>query len=133
MFSRIYERLVHENLAKHVNIFLSKFISAYRKFYSTSHVLICLIENWKKSLDKNKFVGAVLMALSKAFESMPNGFLMANMYAYGFYINAVTFSSHTEKDVKKCKNLTILIVYFKYFYLEFPKTQYLVHFFSIYL
>ena len=101
MFSRIYERVIYENLKKCVNIFLSKFISAYRKSYSTSHALIRLIENWKNSLDENKFVGAVLMGLSKAFDSMPNGLLMAKMYAYRFYINAVTFFSHTEKRCKK--------------------------------
>ena len=37
----------------------SKFISAYRKYYSSNHVLIRLIENWNKSLDQEKFVGAV--------------------------------------------------------------------------
>ena len=47
-----------------VNSFRSEFISAYRKTYSTNHALIRLIENWKKSLDQNKFVGAVLMDLS---------------------------------------------------------------------
>ena len=101
MFSRIYERVIYENLKKYVNIFLSKFISAYRKSYSTSHALIRLIENWKNSLDENKFVDAVLMGLSKAFDSMPNGLLMAKLYAYRFYINAVTFFSHTEKRCKK--------------------------------
>ena len=37
----------------------SKFISAYRKYYGSNHVLIRLIENWNKSLDQEKFVGAV--------------------------------------------------------------------------
>ena len=74
-----------------MNTFLSKFISAYRKSYSTNHVLIRLIENWKKSLDEKKFVGAVLMDLSKAFDSIPHDLLIAKMYAYGFSINAVTF------------------------------------------
>ena len=66
IFSKIYERFIHENLTPFVNSFLSEFISAYRKTYSTNHVLIRLIENWKKSLDQNKFVGAVLINLYKA-------------------------------------------------------------------
>ena len=74
-----------------MNTFLSKFISAYRKSYNTNHVLIRLIENWKKSLDEKKFVGAVLTNLSKAFDSIPHELLMAKMYGYGFSINAVTF------------------------------------------
>ena len=81
MFSKIYEKFLHENLTNYVNTFLSKFISAYRKSYSTNHVLIRLIENWKKSLDEKKFVGAVLMDLSKAFDSIPHDLLIAKMYA----------------------------------------------------
>ena len=69
-----------------MNTFLSKFISAYRTSYSINHVLIHLIQNWKKSLDEKKFVRAVLMDLSKAFDSVRHDLLIAKMYAYGFYI-----------------------------------------------
>ena len=86
IFSKIYERLTN-----YVDTFLSKFISAYRKSYSSNHVLIRLIENWKKSLDQKKFVGAVLMDLSKAFDSIPHDLLIAKMHAYSFSIDAVTF------------------------------------------
>ena len=47
IFSKIYERFLHENLTNYVNSFHSKFISACRKSYSFNHVLIRLIENWK--------------------------------------------------------------------------------------
>ena len=46
-FSKIYERFLHNQTASFSNEFLSDFISAYRKGYSTNHVLIRLIENWK--------------------------------------------------------------------------------------
>ena len=95
MFSKIYKKFLHENLMNYMKTFISKFISAYCKSFSTSLVLICLIENWKKSLDEKKFVGAVLMDLSKAFDSIPHDLLIAKMYAYGFSINAVTFFTHT--------------------------------------
>ena len=42
---------------------LSDFMSAYRKGYSANHVLIRLIENWRKTLDNKLFTGAVLMDL----------------------------------------------------------------------
>ena len=48
MFSKIYERFLYKNLTNYVNAVLSIFISAYRKSYSTNHVSIRLIENWKK-------------------------------------------------------------------------------------
>ena len=81
MFSKIYERFLHENLTDYMNTFLSKFISAYSKSYSTNHVLIHLTENWKKSLDKKKIVGAVLMELSKAFDSIPCDLIITKMYS----------------------------------------------------
>ena len=45
IFSKIYERFLHENLTDYVDSFLSKFISACRKSYRSNHVLIRLIEN----------------------------------------------------------------------------------------
>ena len=63
MFSKIYEKFIHENLTNYLNTLLSKLISAYRKSCRTNHVLIRLVENWKKSLDEKKFVGAILMGL----------------------------------------------------------------------
>ena len=47
IFLKTYERFLQENLTNYVDTFLSKFISAYRKSYSSNHVLIRLIENWK--------------------------------------------------------------------------------------
>ena len=52
--------------------FLSVFISAYRQNYSSNHLLIRVTENWKQLSDKNKFVGPVLMDLSKAFDCIPH-------------------------------------------------------------
>ena len=91
IFSKIYERFIYENLTPFVNSFLSEFISAYRKTYSANHVLIRLIKNWKSSLVQNKFVGAVLMDLSKAFDCIPDDLLIAKMYQYGFSSESLTF------------------------------------------
>ena len=134
MFSKIYKKFHHENLTNYVNTFLSNFISAYRKSYSTNHVLIRLIENWKKSLDEKKIVGAVLMDLSKTFDSIPLDLLIAKMYTYGFSINVVTFFySYFKRRKQNVKIKNTHSVFQKNFYLEIAKAQYLVHFYSIYL
>ena len=54
-------------------------MSAYRKGYSPSHVLIRLIQNWRKALDSNLFTGAVLMHLSKAFDCIPHNLPIAKL------------------------------------------------------
>ena len=89
--SKIYERFIHNCLSSDAESFLSKFVSAYRKSYSSNHVLLRLIENWKKSLDNKNFVGTALMDLSKAFDCIPHDLLVAKLHAYGLSNDDVTF------------------------------------------
>ena len=97
-FSKIYERFLHNQIVYFSNEFLSDFTSAYRKGYSTNHVFVRLIENWKISLDKNLFTGAVLMDLSKAFDCIPHDLLIAKLLAYGLSFELVTFLNLNLKD-----------------------------------
>ena len=68
-----------------------RFFSAYRKGYSTNHVLIRLSKNLKTTLDKNLLTGTVLMDLSKAFVCIPHDLLIAKLHAYELSFNTVTF------------------------------------------
>ena len=52
-------------------------------------MLIRLIENWKQSLDNKKFVEAVLMDFSKAFDCIPHERLIAKKHAYIFDIDSL--------------------------------------------
>ena len=42
-----------------------------------------MTEDWRKALDDRKYVGAVLMDLSKTFDCMPHNLLLAKLQAYG--------------------------------------------------
>ena len=97
-FSKIYERFLHNQIVYFSNEFLSDFTSAYRKGYSTNHVFVRLIENWKISLDKNLFTGAVLMDLSKTFDCIPHDLLIAKLLTYGLSFELVTFLNLNLKD-----------------------------------
>ena len=46
--------------------------------------MLALTENWKKVVDNKGFGGAVLMELSKAFDTINHSFLVAKLHAYGF-------------------------------------------------
>ena len=70
-FLKIIESSIFDQLTKHANEFLQIFVGAYRKQYSSQHILIRLTEEWKTQLDKNKIVGAVLLDLPKAFDCIP--------------------------------------------------------------
>ena len=59
---------IKDELVLGLDKYFSPFISAYRKGYSTQHVLTRLVEEWRERLDNNYIVGAILMDLSKAFD-----------------------------------------------------------------
>ena len=59
--SKICEKYIHNSFSSFPETILSNFISAYKKSYSSNHVLLRLIENQKRSRDNKSFVGTVLM------------------------------------------------------------------------
>ena len=76
-------------------------MAAYRVHYSSSHVLIRLIEHWKKALDENVVAGTVLIDLSKAFDCIPHDLLIAKLHAYVFSEKTVTFVYYYLKRQKQ--------------------------------
>ena len=89
VFSKIYEKILKNQLIPYLDETLSIFIAAYRKAYGTQHVLIRMIEEWKARLDSDNIVGAILMDLSKAFDCIPHDLLIAKLHAYGLDENAL--------------------------------------------
>ena len=69
--------------------FLSPYLCGYRKGFNTQHALLTLAENWRKSLDNKGFSGAILMDLSKAFDTLNHDHLIAKLHAYGFQDDAL--------------------------------------------
>ena len=83
VFSKVFERFILDQLTSYFKSILSEFRSVYRKQYSCQHVLLRMIETWRKCLDENKIVGATLTDLSKAFNCLPDDLLVAKHEAYG--------------------------------------------------
>ena len=90
-FSKVNERFLHEKFKLFVELFLSGFVAAYRERYSCNHVIMRLIENWKRTLDENFQIGTVLMDLSKSFDCIPHDLVIAKFYAYGLSEETTTF------------------------------------------
>ena len=103
-FSKIYEKALKQQLILYLDKTLSIFISAYRKAYSTQHVLINLLEDWRAKLDKDFVVGAIFMDLSKAFDCIPHDLIIAKLHAYGFDENALvliySYLKHRKQRVR---------------------------------
>ena len=47
-----------------------------------------MIEEWKLALDNGNMVGSIAIDLSRAFDSLPHGLLLAKLYAYGVNIES---------------------------------------------
>ena len=102
VFSKIFDAVIENQLALYLENIFSPFLSAYRGNYSTQHVLIRLVEEWKKHLDNNEAVGGVLMNLSKAFDCIPHDLLISKFSAYGFDKTALKYIYSYLKKRQQC-------------------------------
>jgi len=91
IISKIFERLVADQLETHYINFFNPILSGFRKNYGCSDLLNKLLSDWKNSLDKKELLGVIAIDLSKAFDCLPNGLLLAKLYAYGFSYNTCLF------------------------------------------
>ena len=107
--SKILERIMKKQLLSYINQFLSRSLCGYRKGYNTQTALLSLIEKWKSILDRSGFAGAVLMDLSKAFDTINHELLVAKLHAYGFDKNSlrVIFSYLTDRWQRVKINTTV--------------------------
>ena len=73
--SKIYERAINEQLC---SFFQSTF--QYLPFCIQARVWILrIIDDWKQALDENKYVAAILMDVSKAFDCLPHDLLLLKL------------------------------------------------------
>ena len=79
IFSKIYEKVGKDFLISKMEHHFSPFISAYRKSFSTEHVLIRLLEDWRNKLGNNNVVAAVLTDLSEAFDCITHDLNLIHM------------------------------------------------------
>lgn len=87
--SKIFEKILEKQISKFAKDFLSPFLCGYRKGYSAQQALVSILERWKVSLDKKGYSGAILMDLSKAFDTLNHDLLIAKLQAYGFGSSAL--------------------------------------------
>ena len=91
--SKMFERILQEQLAPFFSHILSPYLCGYRKGFNTQHALLSLIEKWKMSLDRGGYAAGILMDLSKAFDTVNHELLLAKLCAYGLDHNSLKLIS----------------------------------------
>ena len=84
-FSKIYEKIVSLHVTDFLendNILYDKQFG-FRRYHSTSHAIITLVDKVSKALDSGKFVVGVFLDLKKAFDTVDHGILLNKLYALG--------------------------------------------------
>ena len=105
--SELYESVVNDQLLEFFSRLFNDLIGAFRNGYSCQSLLVKCIDNWKSALDKQQYIGALFMDLSKAFDCLPHGLIIAKLHAYGLELPAcnLLFSYlHGRKQRVKISN-----------------------------
>ena len=66
---------------------LSKYQCEFRKEFNAQHCLVSMLKKWKESVDNGGPFGVLITDLSKDFDCLHHGLLIAKLDAYGFDIN----------------------------------------------
>ena len=77
VISKIYERLMYEQMYKYFDQIFSKFQCRFRKRFSTQDWLLYMIEKWKESLDQGGHYVALLS------DCIMHDWLIAKLQAHG--------------------------------------------------
>ena len=81
---------MQKQMVNYIEEFLSPYLCGYRKGFNAQYALVAMVEKWKECLDRDGgFAGAILMDLSKAFDTINHELLIAKLHAYGFEDSAL--------------------------------------------
>ena len=85
IFTQIFEKLVCKQLTNYIEKYeiLSKLQFGFRNGTSTEHAIAEITENFKQSIDNNKYTCAIFLDFAKAFDTVNHLILLAKLEKYG--------------------------------------------------
>ena len=81
--SKVYEKVVFNQLSDYSDSFLNNILCGFRKKNSTQHALFKLLQSWQQVLNNGGFIDTILMDLLKAYDLMPHNLLIVKLECYG--------------------------------------------------
>ena len=103
-FSKVFERLMNNQIDNYMKNKFSKFLTGFRKNHSTQNALLNMIEKWKANLNNGNKIAVLIMDLSKAFDTLDHSLLLSKLKAYGFDERSLIFlKSYLSDRFQRCK------------------------------
>ena len=91
--SKIYEKLLYNQLSKHFDSLLAANQCGFRKGFSSQYCLLVIREKFKEAIDTANQFGELLTYPSKAFDCIDHKHLIAKLYEYGVPSTALNINS----------------------------------------
>ena len=109
IFSKIFEKVFEIQLNDFFYSIFNPYLCAFRRGHGCQTTLLRLPEDWRQALDKNLYIAAVLMDLSKAFDCLPRDILLDKLLAYGVSPHSVALlKSYLSKRKQQIKTNSVL-------------------------
>ena len=83
--SKVLERLVYNQFDVYLqsNSIINKSQSGFRAHHTAQDLLVGMVDDWRKALDRDELVGRIMLDFSKVFDSINHDILVDKMSVYG--------------------------------------------------
>ena len=93
--------IIYEQINSYIEDELTKCLTGFRKSHGTQHLLLTMLEKWKRGIDNGACVSALFMDLPKAFDTINHDLMLAKLEAYGFSTDALNLMHSYLKNRKQ--------------------------------
>ena len=103
---KVLERIMYQQMEDFMKDKLLNLLTGFTENHNNQHCLMSMLERWKKTLDKEGYICAIFMDLSKVFYTLDHKLLIAKLGSYGFDVKTLYYikSYLDNKKQRLCVN-----------------------------
>ena len=83
LVSKVFQKIIYDQLFEYIENFLNQLLCGFRKAHSAQYALFRLLQKWQNKFGSGRFIGTILMDLSKAYDCLRHDLLTAKLKASG--------------------------------------------------